>query len=130
MNKKTSKLASDISQSLNTNNVSACAISAWKTLQQSGGLSKLDRFIGEIKEGRAHRDNELYVRILSARELSEDEKESIVAKLRNKMGRTVTADFAIDKKLLGGLVIKTKDEILDISWKGKLEQLKINLESA
>ena len=129
MNKKMLKLAKDISNTLNEGNVRSCAISSWKALQQSGGLSKLDHFIREIREARAHKQNQEYVRVLSARELSEQEKQAVVKTLDNKTGKATIVDYAIDKKILGGVVIKTKDEILDMSWKGKLEQLKINLES-
>lgn len=130
MNKKTAKLAENISQTLNEDNVSACAISAWKTLQQSKGRSKLDRLIEKIKQIRARQQDAIYVQISSARELAPNEKKVILQNLQRKMKNKVMADFAVDKKILGGLVIKTKDEISDVSWKGKLEQLKTNLESA
>lgn len=129
MNKKTEKLARNISEALSESNVRSCAISSWKTLQQGGGLSKLDYFIREIREARAHQQNQEYVRILSARELSEQEKPVVAKTLENKIGKAVVIDYTIDKKILGGVMVKTKDEILDISWKGRLEQLKINLES-
>ena len=130
MNKKTAKLAENISQALNESNVSICAISAWKTLQQSKGRSKLDQLIEKIKQIRARQQDAIYAQILSARELADNEREEILQNLQRKMKNKIMADFAVDKKILGGLVIKTKDEIFDVSWKGKLEQLKTNLESA
>jgi len=130
MNKKTAKLAEGISRALNENNINACAISAWKMLQKVKGRSKLDQLIKNIKEIRARQQDAIYVQILSARELADDERKTILYNLQRKMKNKIMTDFVVDKNIFGGLVIKTKDEIFDVSWKGKLEQLKTNLESA
>lgn len=130
MNKKISKLAEDLSRKLDSKNITACAVWSWKVLQHNGGLAKLDRYIEDLRQAEASAKDKVFVRVFSARILNKKEHDLISQNLEKKMNRDITADFSVDRKIIGGAVIKTKDEIFDLSWRGKLEQLKINLEGA
>jgi F-type H+-transporting ATPase subunit delta len=70
-------------------------------------------------------NNEVSVTITSAEELEEAKQSSIVSALENKLSNSVNVSFAIDKSILGGLVIETGSLMLDDSIKSKLERLRL-----
>lgn len=64
------------------------------------------------------------VSVTSAVELSENEKARIVKKLEAKFGCSVELICKIDEKILGGIIIKTDDTIIDGSLKRKMRDVK------
>jgi len=62
--------------------------------------------------------------ILSAYELDEGQKNSLIAKLQNKTGRKINPLYEIQKELLAGVVIKIKDTVIDLSLKKRLDDLR------
>lgn len=64
------------------------------------------------------------VQIISAAALDQSEKDTLVQKLEKKTGCTVQPEFFQDESILGGLVIKIGDQVLDGSLKNRLAQMK------
>lgn len=62
--------------------------------------------------------------IISAHTLNTTQQKDIVEALKAKTGSGIEADFIIDKNIIGGLVIKVKDKIIDKSTSGILTQMK------
>ena len=62
----------------------------------------------------------------SALPLTKDEQESVKKDVLAKSGAAAVS-FRVDPAILGGLVIKVGDKILDGSVAGKLEGLRSNL---
>ncbi len=62
--------------------------------------------------------------VTSAIELTEDEKAKIIKKLEKKFGYRVELICRIDENILGGIIIKTEDTILDGSLKRKMRDVK------
>ena len=60
--------------------------------------------------------------VTSALPLTEDEKSSIKSDILSKVGAQAVS-FRVDPSILGGLVIKVGDKVLDASVSGKLENL-------
>lgn len=63
------------------------------------------------------------VSVTSAYELSAAEKETLKKALANKLGKEVSLQSDIDKTLIGGVVIRAGDLVIDSSVRGKLQQL-------
>jgi len=63
------------------------------------------------------------VRVVSAFELSSAEKESLKRALGKKLGKEVSLQSEVDKTLIGGVVIRAGDLVIDGSVRGKLQQL-------
>ena len=61
--------------------------------------------------------------ILSAYELDEKEVERLVASLKQRLGREVRATSTVDASLLGGIVIRAGDTVIDGSVRGRLARL-------
>ena len=69
----------------------------------------------------------LEVKITSAYELSNNESDALITALSSKLGRDIGLEISVDEKLIGGAIIKTEDNVIDDSIKGKLEKFANNL---
>ena len=63
------------------------------------------------------------VEISSAFEVTQSEKESLSQALNTKLQREINLETSVDKSLLGGVVIKAEDTVIDDSVRGKLQKL-------
>lgn len=67
------------------------------------------------------------VSVTSAVTLNDDMKQRIIEKLQKRLQKNVTAEWLIDTEIIGGLVVKINDDVIDSSLKNKLENLSKNL---
>ena len=65
---------------------------------------------------------ELKASLISSRELSESELESISKDLSSSMGSIIKFDYKIDKELIGGLKLQLGSFMIDTSIKNKLKK--------
>lgn len=63
------------------------------------------------------------VEIMSAIELSDEYKKKIITKLENKLNKRIIPNWQISTDIIGGLVIKIDDTLIDTSLKNKIENL-------
>lgn len=61
--------------------------------------------------------------VLSAYKLSAEEEKQIVSDLSDKYNTTVSIDTEIDESLVGGVVIKEGDKVVDLSIKARVDEL-------
>lgn len=66
-------------------------------------------------------------KITTAIPLTENEKSALETKLRAQFGKDLTFDYAIDASILGGLVVRIGDKVIDASVAGKLAALQEKL---
>lgn len=62
--------------------------------------------------------------IISAVTLTDDTKKRLEEKLSAKLNKNVILNCSVDEKILGGLVVKIEDKVIDLSLKTKFETLK------
>lgn len=67
--------------------------------------------------------------IVTARELSEQEKHTLVAEVGRLANSRIEASFELDKSILGGTVVRVGSTVYDGSVRGRLERLKEQLTS-
>ena len=65
--------------------------------------------------------------VTSANELSSEQVESLKARLGKIYGRSMTVHMSIDPKIMGGLVIRVGDEVIDGSVSGRLSAMRRNI---
>ena len=65
---------------------------------------------------------EVKASLISSKELSETELESISKDLSSSMGSTIKFDYKIDKELIGGLKLQLGSFMIDTSIKNKLKK--------
>ena len=78
----------------------------------------------EYQKLMAKKNKQKDVLIISAFSLNKSQEEQIETLLKNRYGKNLYTKVEIDKTLLGGLIIKSGDEVIDHSIKGKLLKLK------
>ncbi len=67
--------------------------------------------------------------VISARELSDEEKKELTAALERRTGKKIEATFREDKGLLGGAMVRVGSTIYDGSVREKLDRLRAQLEA-
>ena len=65
----------------------------------------------------------LRAEVISAGELSKDQRGVLENKLSGVVGRQVRCEYAVDKELLGGAVVHLASTVCDGSVRGRLETL-------
>jgi F-type H+-transporting ATPase subunit delta len=63
------------------------------------------------------------VEVDAAFELSAAQQEKIVASLKKRMGREINLTCKVNKELLGGIVIRTGDQVIDGSARTRLTEM-------
>jgi F-type H+-transporting ATPase subunit delta len=79
--------------------------------------------IAAVKGLIAEARGEVTAEVASARPLTEAQRESLLATLREKTGRSVKLDESVDESLIGGLVVKVGSRMIDTSIRTKLASL-------
>ena len=102
-----------------------------QTLDEKRQHVLLDEFFSGVKSGKVVILNDANFKgasaeITSALPLSATEQETVKNELLSKVGAQAVS-FHVDPAILGGLVIKVGDKVLDGSVSAKLEDLKQNL---
>ena len=76
---------------------------------------------------KAEAEDSAQVSVLTAFELSAEEQQRIVEALRKYFRRTVNLDVSVDESLIGGVIVRAGDKVMDASVRGQLEQLALRL---
>ena len=87
-------------------------------------LSLLPEILNEYKKLLAKKNNQNDVLITSAFKLNQSQEEEITGRLKKRYGENLITKVETDKTLIGGITIKSGDEVIDLSTKGKLLKLK------
>ena len=86
-------------------------------------LDILNSFLNRIKEYKGI----VTATVITAVALSNEQINLIKAKLTNSLKKQVQIETQIDQSIIGGLIIRVGDSILDASIGGKLQSLKASL---
>ena len=84
----------------------------------------LDNIKSNYQELLVEHDLLTVVRVVSAKELSEDHKEEIIKMVKSKYPAAMKISYEIDGNLIFGYIIKVNKDIYDTSVKSKLEQIR------
>ena len=72
---------------------------------------------------KANQEKTMEVEVTSAFEVTDGEKIALSEALRKKLQREIKLETSVDPNLLGGVVIKAEDTVIDDSVRGKLQKL-------
>jgi len=94
----------------------------------------LDEFFSGIKGGKVTVLDELgtieeapAAEVISALPLTEEEKETIQKEIQAKVGQVSEITFKVDPSIMGGVIIRIGDKVLDGSVSGQLQELRESL---
>jgi len=68
-------------------------------------------------------EQRLKVNVISAVEMGPDQLEKLATRLRERFGTDIEMETGVDGDLIGGLVVRAGDKVIDASVRGRLEQL-------
>ncbi len=96
-----------------------------KTLEKNNDLVLLDKILKEFEKTYNEKKGILKVKVVSAFDLDKEALEEIKEKIKNLLKKKeVVLETEIDKSILGGLVLKYEDTVVDGSLKRRLALLK------
>jgi len=98
-----------------------------KLMAENGRLKALPEVAEQFEVYRAEAEGKVDAEVVSAFPLSGEQEDSITKTLKAKLGREVTITTTIDESLIGGVVIKAGDTIIDGSMKSQLDSLALTL---
>ena len=94
---------------------------------EKGRAGELDEIAREFERLIAREERRLTVELTTARELTDDEAQAIVAQIEKAAGRKVEATRSVDPDLVGGIVLQAGSHRADASVRGRLERLRQEL---
>lgn len=103
------------------------AINFLKVLAEKKHFNELENIIEALKENINISSNIQNVVVISAVELNEVNKNRICSVLEEKLNKRINADWKVDENIIGGLIVKINDDVIDTSIKLKIEKIKGNL---
>lgn len=79
------------------------------------------------EELRAIKENVTNVTVISANELTDEQENKLQVVLKKKLKRNILLRYATDKSVIGGLVLRIGDQVIDGTVRGKLNRLRKQL---
>lgn len=98
-------------------------------MAENGRLVALPAVAELFAELKADYDKEIDVDVVSATPLAAEQQVSLVAALEKRFARKVKLNCSEDTTVVGGLIIKAGDTVIDGSVRGKLARLATSLQS-
>lgn len=128
MKRSLKEIADLTSKNLNEANLSRLAKTVWIELQSNKKFNSLDELLSKVRKMQSEKSLSKIAEITSAEELSSEDKSELLKKIEQRIDNKIMPIYKLDRKLLGGVKIKIEDELLDISWRGKLQLIQAKLE--
>ena len=101
-----------------------------KVLEQNKRFSNLYSIISQFININAYNRGDVLADITSAEELNDEQRKNIKEQLKNTLGKKLSLKFIVDKKIIGGLVVKVGSKMIDTSLANKINKLKIAMKGA
>jgi F-type H+-transporting ATPase subunit delta len=87
-------------------------------------FDELNAIVDAIKKIHLERNEILSAIITTVIPLNEEEKNALIAKLRNKYNKKIVLTEEIDQSILGGVLVRVGNDVIDGTIRGKLDKIK------
>jgi F-type H+-transporting ATPase subunit delta len=94
-----------------------------RLLVRNGKLSIVPELIKQFEQNKADDEGYVDVAITSAYPLNKTEQSRYVSMLEKRLQKKVHAQVTVDASLIGGVIAKAGDKVIDSSIRGQLHQL-------
>lgn len=98
-----------------------------RLMAENDRLRALPEVAHQFEIYRAEAEGKVEAEVISAFALTSEQEKAITKMLKSKLGRDVSITTSTDESLIGGVIIKAGDTIIDGSMKSQLESLAISL---
>lgn len=113
----------DVLQKIFNGKIDAAVLNFLFLLNENSRLEILDGISLSFKDFLNEEKNILNVFVTSAIELNESQKSALKTKLENKFNKAINPEYGINTDILGGLILKINDTVIDLSIKKRIENL-------
>ena len=110
----------EVIQKVYENEIHPEMINFLKILTDKNRIFELKDIITSFEEKIDNKNNMKKVSIISAIELNEEVKTRLIQKLEAKLNKKIKPEYEQDSEIIGGLVIKIDDDVIDTSIKQKI----------
>lgn len=94
-----------------------------KVLVYQGRLTQMPEIAELFEEQRREEEAKTRVEVVSAFKLSPEYADAIAQVMAKRLAREVDLTVRIDKSIIGGVIIRAGDLVIDASLRGRLQQL-------
>ncbi|MGB1238679.1 MAG: F0F1 ATP synthase subunit delta [Pseudomonadales bacterium] len=94
-----------------------------KLLAENHRLALLPEIAAQYEQLKANQESSVEIDVTTAYELNEQQQQKLSQALSTKLGRDVALTSTLDKSILGGVVIRTKDLVIDGSVRARIAKL-------
>jgi len=105
------------------NNVNRTVLNFLKLLVDKNRFNILTSIVDEYKNTLDRQNGILELKLTSAIDLNDEEKENIKSKLKEILSRELELEWNTDSSIIGGLVFESGDNIVDCSLQHKLQEI-------
>ena len=96
-----------------------------KVVSNNKRFAKLSSIISHFIKINSQTRGDVLADITSAEKLSDNQKNEIIDQLKSILGQKLSLNFNVDKKIIGGLIVKVGSKMVDSSLATKINKLKI-----
>lgn len=108
-------------------NLDSAMVNLVKLLAENGKLTLIPELASQFDELKAKHEGYISVELISTYPVNEEQSQSVVSALKQRFGKEIELEVSLDESLLGGWVIRAGDQVLDLSVRGRLQQLAADL---
>ncbi len=123
----TSEIKKDIVSEIFKNDIGETMMNFLKVLIDKKRFGELPQIHSAYIEKLNEIHNIQPVTVVSAVELSDNDKLQVIKKLEEKLHKTVQPEWELDTDIIAGLVIHIDDNLIDMSIRNRLAKLKKDL---
>jgi len=117
----------DLITSVCGDKLSASAANFIRILIKSNRLRVAGQISELFEQKRAEAEGRIEISVVSAYELDGDQSKRIAEAMAKRTGKKISVSSAIDKSLIGGMIIRAGDSVIDASLRGRLNKLRNEL---
>lgn len=103
------------------------ARSIWFELQKKKKINQLDKFMKLVEQQYSSINSRKRIYVESIEPLSSEQLENIKEAVEKKLNIKIDIANQINKSLIGGIKVIYEDEIIDLSLRGKINNLRIKM---
>ncbi|PMR74722.1 F0F1 ATP synthase subunit delta [Billgrantia endophytica] len=94
-----------------------------ETLGEKGRLTALGAIAEQFERLRADHEQRVDVTVVSAFALDDKQQNKLAGALKKRLNREISITTQVDPKLLGGVILRAGDTVIDGSVRGRLNRL-------
>jgi F-type H+-transporting ATPase subunit delta len=115
---------------ISSSNFNELSVTFLKVVSKNKRFASLTSMISQFVNINDNKRGNVLADVTSADEISEKQRVNIKDQLRIILGDKLSLNFMVDKKIIGGLIIKVGSKMIDTSLVNKINKLKIAMKGA